>query len=552
LLKNYITIAYRNLLKRKAHSFITVFGLAIALTAFILIMLWVRGELAYDNYNLKADRIYRINTIIKQESGNNLDMAMTALPLAAALQQLPEVENTARLQGPQKNVVVKAGDRIFNEDNFFFADPTVFKVFTIPLLDGNSETVLNYPNSIVLTETMAQKYFGSEKALGKTFSVNYDDQNHDYIITGIMKDLPAESHIHINFLVPLSAVGGDWDKVNCYTYVLMHKNISINKFENQLPEIIKQFMGNDAAVYWSLTAQKLNDIHLHSHRLLEIEPNGDPASICIFSTAGILILLIAVINFISLATAKFADRTREIGVRKVLGAGRNQLIVQFIYENAIIIFISLLFAVSITELLLPFFNNLVHRTVVFTFNSSFLIVAAGLLVISIAASYPAIIFSSMNPALVINKQTKLNPGGNSFRRILVIIQFSIAIALIMCSVIMKEQLNFLLNKNLGIDISNTLLVPLRHTELRDKYPVLKNEFLQLKEVKDISESSNNPANMNPITSLAYGGRTVLEVKSLAVDYNFLKTMGLRLVFGRDFSREILLRQSLLMNQLQKN
>ncbi|MHB1685989.1 MAG: ABC transporter permease [Ignavibacteriaceae bacterium] len=545
MLKNYLKIAVRNIRKRKVHSLINVFGLAIALTAFTLIMLWVQDELRYDHFNIKADRIYRINTFIKQDSGNDIDMAMTSTPLAAALKQLPEVENVVRLQGPGKNAVVKFGEKIFNEDKFFFADQSLFNVFTFPFIEGNPNTALQNPYSIVLTESMAKKYFGNSTAIGKIISVDYYNEQHNYAVTGVMKDVPEESHIHINFFASLSTLeslypkfNAFWNGVSLYTYVLLSKNASIKNFENKLPGIIKHYMGNEAADYWSLTAQKLTDIHLHSHRLLEIEPNGNASSIYIFGTAGFLILLIAIINFISLTTTKFADRAKEVGVRKVMGAGRKELIIQFIYENVLIVLTGFIIAISIIELALPYFNSLVHKMIEFSISRSILILAAGLLVTSIAASYPAFMFSSFSPIRVLNKRTILNPGRVSLRKILVILQFSIAMALIMCSFSINDQLHFILNKDLGINIKNTVLVPLRHPELREKYPVIKNEFLQINDVKDVSASSSNPADMNMINSLDFQGKLVLEIKNLAVDYDFIKTMGLQLLSGRNFSRQI--------------
>ncbi len=541
MLKNYLKIAVRNIQKRKMHSLINVLGLAVALTVFTLIMLWIQDELNYDRYNVNADRIYRIDTFIKQDIGNNIDMAMTAPPLAPALKQLPEVEDVVRLQGPVRNSVVKFGTKIFNEDNYFFADESLFRIFTFPFIEGDSSSALRNPYSIVLTESIAKKYFGNVDAAGKIISVN----QHDYLITGVIKDIPAESHIHFDFIASLPTLesrdryyNSNWGGVSLYTYVLLNKNASVKNFEDKLPGIIKHYMGNELTNYWSFNAQKLTDIHLHSHRLLEIEPNGNPSSIYIFSTAGFLILLIAIINFITLTTAKFTDRLKEIGVRKVMGAGRKELIIQFAYENILIVLTGFLAAVSITELIMPSFNSLVHKSITFSFNSSVLILASGLFITAIAAAYPAFIFSSFNPVHVINSGKILYRGGISFRKGLVIIQFSTAIALIMCSFIIKEQLHFILNKNLGIDINNTVLVPLRHQELRNKYQVIKNSFLQIKGVKDVSASSSNPADMNMINTLSYRDKPVLQIKNLAVDYNFIKTMGLKLLSGRNFSLQI--------------
>ena len=545
MLKNYFNIAFRNFRKRKVHSLINILGLAIALTAFTLIMLWVKDELSYDYYNLNADRIYRINTFIKQDSGNNIDMAMTAPPLAATLKQLPEVENTVRIQGPGKNIVVKFNDKMFSEDNFFYADSSLFNVFTLPMLEGNPNTALKNPYSIVITESMAHKYFGNENPLGKIINVRWYNDNNDYQITGVIKDTPHNSHFHVNFIASLNTLESIspkfnfyWSNVGLYTYVLLYENASINNFNNSLTGIIKRYMGNEKADYWSLNSQKLTDIHLNSHRLLEIEPNGNASTIYILGSAGFLILLIAIMNFISLSTAKYTDRAKEIGIRKVMGAGKKQLVAQFFYENLIIILIAFIIAISFVELALPYFNSFVHKTLVFTFSSSILILVFDLFLISIATSYPSFLLSSFNPVQVLNKRTILNPGGISLRKVLIVLQFSIAITLIMCTFVINNQMHFIFNKNLGININNTVYIPLRHPELRAKYSVLKSEFLQIKDVKDVSASSSNPANMNMMNSLYYQDKPILEIKNLAVDYGFLKTMGLRLISGRNFSQKV--------------
>ncbi len=544
MLKNYLKIAIRNIKKRKIHSAINILGLAIALAAFTLIMFWVQDELSYDHFNIKADRIYRINTYIKQESGNDIDMAMTAPPLAAGLKQLPDVESVVRLEGPGKNVIVKYNQNVFNENDFFYADSTVFNVFTFPLLEGNPNTALKNPFSIVLTESTVKKYFGNKEAVGKIISINYYNITHDYVVTGVIKNIPHSSHIHINFIASLNTLESTdpkfnlyWGGVSLYTYVLLSKNSSINNFNNKLSGIIKHYMGNEAAKFWSLHAQKLTSIHLHSHRLLEIEPNGNALSIYIFSTAGFLILLIAIINFISLSTAGYTDRAKEVSVRKVLGADKGKLVIQFMYENFIIIIVALIAAVAVIEIILPFFNSLAGKQLKFDFNGSVLIITIGLFITLAAASYPSFFLSSFKPVLALNKSAIINPGGISFRKGLIVFQFAVAMALIMCSLVISSQLHFVLNKDLGININQTVFIPLRHPELRAKYTLIKNEFLKLKDVKDVSASSSNPANMNMMNSLYYQDKPVLEIKNLAVDYSFIKTMGLNLISGRNFSKE---------------
>ncbi len=542
MLENHLKIALRSIRKRMLHSLINMVGMSVSLTAFILIMLWVQDESSYDNYDTNAGRIYRVTTSIKDANGT-LDMAMTAPPLAAALKQLPEVENVVRLFGPGGNVVVKFNDKVFNETNCFYADSTLFDVFTVHLFEGSANTALRNPYSVVLSETMAHKYFGTSGALGKVVRIDWRDVDHDYIVTGVMSDTPENSHFHMNLVASLNSLGPptllpDWHSAQLYTYVLLKENTSILSLTANFPAIIRENMGSDLVDYWSLAAQPLRDIHLRSHLLLEIEPNGSLSSLFIFSTAGFLILLIAIINFISLSTARYTDRSKEVGVRRVLGADRSNLVVQFTFENMLLILISFVVAFSATEVLLPAFGTLVGKSLHLTLDNTALVLTVTFFICSLAIVYPALVLSSINPIAGLKKNVAINPGAIGMRRGLTIVQFTIATTLIVCTFIMNDQMHFVLSRDLGINVNNTIFIPLRHPELQKKYEVIKSEFLKLEGVKSVSASSSDPSNTNAINSLFYEDKSVLGIRSLAVDYDFLKTMEVRLISGRDFSRKL--------------
>jgi putative ABC transport system permease protein len=542
MLKNYWIIAFRSLKKRWSYSLISVVGLSIALTAFTFIMLWVRNEQSYDRYNQKADRIYRIHSYVKQDP-EDMDMAMTSPAAATALKNLPEVENAVRLSGPGKNVVVKSNRNLFNENDFYFADASVFQIFTFPLLKGNPKDALKEPCSIVLSSAIASKYFGSSNPIGKVLHIKYYDRENDYVVSGVMKNMPANSHFHANFFASLSTVeasdpkySSEWGGVEVYTYALLFPNVSIDNFNRNISQLIKKSVPKSDGS-WSLRAIPLIDIHLKSHRLFDIESNGNMTGIYIFGSIGILILIVALINFVSLSTTRYTERAKEVGVRKVLGASRKDLVIQFMWENIILILIALLASFIMIELSSPYFNTLISKPVSITFDDILWVVCIGLLISLLAVTYPAFFLASFRPVHIFGKSRIPNPGGNLLRNALIVLQFSITIILLICSLTINDQFRYILNKDLGINIGRTVFIPLRHSYLTNKYPIIKDEFMKLKGIKEVTASSTNPVNMNFMSDLEIYGKKVLDIKFMGVDYNFIKAMGLRIISGRDFSEE---------------
>ncbi len=540
--KSFITIAFRSLARRKLHSSVNILGLSVGLTAFLLISLWVQDELSYDTWIENADRIYRVVTSINDSHGP-LEMAMTPPPTGAALRTLPGVEEVTRLIGPGKSVVVRVGDDVFNEQDCFCADSTLFSVFALPFEEGNPRTALSTPNSVVLTAPLARKYFGDSPAIGKTLNIEWYGANVDVVVRGVMKPMPRNSHFHLSLVMPIASLGAEelppvWLSVSVYTYALLGSHVLPSTVESDLPLLLREHMDTAVQNFWSLHVQSIEGIHLHSHLLLEMEPNGDFFTVLIFGSVGILIICIAVMNFVSMTTARYNDRVKEVGVRKALGAERRDLIVQFMWEYGTVVIIAMILAATAGECVLPGFSQLVGKTLVVMPVTLAIILVAGLAIASLGIFYPAIVLSSLHPGTALRKSVIPLSAGTSLRKVLLVLQFAIAIGLIAIAIVVKSQMAYVRSKDLGINVNHTLLIPLRQPELRAKYETLKQECSRIPGVSGISASSSPPSDMNAINSLAYHNESILSVRSLAVDYDFLKTMGVPMVSGRDFSRDM--------------
>lgn len=542
MLKHYLIIAARNLKKRWSYSFISVLGLSMALTAFTFIMLWVENENSYDAFNEKADRIYRIHSYVKQDP-SDMEMAMTAPAAAAALKNVTGVENAVRLNGPGKNVVVKYGNNLFNENDFYSADASIFQVFTLPLVNGNPNEALVKPYSIVLSESMAAKYFGNSSPMGKVLNIKLYGAENNFTVTGVMKDMPGNSHFHANFLASFSTIeaknpgySSEWGGVQVYTYVLLSPKARVSDFYGRISRLIKESVPKSNGS-WTLKAIKLRDIHLKSHYIFDIEANGSITSIYIFTSVGFLLLFVALINFISLSNARYTERTGEIGIRKTLGAGRKDIILQFMFENTILLLTALLLSFVLVGLLQPSFNILTGKLIALSLSNLFPAMLTGLLSSLFSIAYPAFFLSSFQPAQIFGKAKLPGKGGNGIRKGLLVLQFTITIALIICSLIINEQFRFILNKDLGINIDKTIIIPLRHDYLTNKYSLLRDEFIKLKGIKDVTASSTNPVHMKFMSSLELQDKSIMDINFMGIDYNFIRTMGLRLTSGRDFSEK---------------
>ncbi len=490
MLKNYLKIAFRNLLKHKAHSAINVIGLAIGMACCMLILFYVQDELSYDRYHKNAEHIYRVVEIVKSDNVGE-ESASNPFPLGPTLvQDFPEmVEHSVRffnLQAPTLSLEYE--DQRFNEQRFFFVDEAVFKMFSYTFLQGNVETALTEPNSLVLTEATAQKYFGNDNPLGKF--LRFENQ-HDLKVTGVLENVPSNSHFQFDFLASFSSLeaiypdrtmeGWYWNP--CWTYIQLKESVQPASLEAQFPAFVKKYFHPAIIDKTKLYLQPLTDIHLHSHLDFEITPNSDISYVYIFSLVAIFVLLIACINFMNLATARSANRAREVGMRKMFGAHRGQLIKQFLGESLLLSVSAMLLALVLIEISLPAFNSISGKSISLGHFLKGWVLGSLLLVTLLvgigAGIYPAFFLSGFQPVKVLKGSSHLGrKGGTRFRSILVISQFVISIALIVGTIVAHQQLNYLRNERLGFNKEEIVMIPIFRTSMAQQYEAFTERILQ--------------------------------------------------------------------------
>jgi putative ABC transport system permease protein len=557
MLKNYVLIALRNLRKFKAYSLINIAGLAVGMACFILIFLYVREELSFDRFHKNAGQIYRI-IAEASFSGKTIPAATSAAPLAPYLMNgYPEVQNAVRLSKSALGVLVAYGEKTFHESLFFYADPSVFEVFTFPLLKGSPQSALQDPNAIVISETAARKYFGDEDPLGRTLTV---DNRRDFKITGVAKIVPCNSHFHFDFLASFAtliqtnpSLLSHWADLSYFTYVELKRGYSPAELENKFPDLVKKEVGKFMEPYgisadrinsmFKLRLQPLTQIHLYSHFEGEIEDNGDAASVYIISAIAVLILLIACINFMNLATARSAARAKEIGLRKVVGAARAQLIGQFLGESVILSFVALVMAAGLVELFLPAFNALSGKELGFLSDACppLLLASIGtaLAVGLLAGSYPAFFLSAFRPVETLKDRTQIGRKTLRLRAGLVIFQFTISTALIVGTLVVHRQLIYVRNKNLGFNKNQVIVIPTRSLDIANNFEPFKSEILKSPQVVSIAASSSLPGKgmqMNTFIPEGFSKDQPVIMNCLYVDEDFLDTLEIELVEGRSFSK----------------
>ena len=542
MIKNYIKIALRNLTRHKGYSLINIAGLAIGMACCILILLWVQDELSFDRFHENADSIYRVIQDIKF-SDHSTTWAITQGPLGPSLKEdFPEIVNFTRVTGRRF--------RLAYQDNSFdevlgMADGSIFEMFTFPLVEGDPQTALSDPHSIVLTEEMARKYFGDEHPIGKVLKA---DDEYDFLVTGILEEFPLNSHFRYDFLIPfifgreLKYTVDNWRNSQFSTYVQIQEGIPyqevVQKISGYLYE--KPTIEKDA----KLNLQPLGRIHLHSNYEFD-RPHGDITYVTIFSLIAFFILLIACINFMNLTTARSANRAREVGMRKVAGAYRRDLVRQFFGESILLAFIALIFAVGIVYLLLSVFNELAAKELSFEISGNIqtLSVLAGVALITgiIAGSYPALFLSAFQPADVLKGTLFSSNRGATFRKVLVVLQFSLTILLIVCTTIVYNQMNFMRNRKLGYDKEYLVYAVLRG-DMRQQFDVVKEELLKNPNILAVTSSGTLPTyGYNFSNSLwRWEGQDPDEeilMRASFIDYNYFETLGLDIIEGRSYSKQ---------------
>lgn len=560
MFKSYLKIALRHLVKHKTYSFINVVGLAVGLACCLLISLYVKDELSYDRYHEKADRIFKVVTDARTPEKTS-HFALTPAPLAEALvRDFPEVETTTRLFTFYGEGLIQYGEQRFTEPGIYFGDSTFFAVFSIPLRRGDTKTALAAPNTVVLSEAAARKYFGTEEPLGKTLSIN---NRLEIQVSGVMADIPANTHFHCDFLISLTTTRMSRNtsfisNMNFHTYAVLRPEASPQALEAKLAAAIKKYSAAQVAARFGQTFEaytaagnemkwalvSLTDIHLRSQREYEIEPNGNLTTVYLFAAIAAIVLLIACINFMNLATARSASRAKEIGVRKVIGSNRLQLLRQFLSESLLLSFFALLIALVLVELFLPMFNQLAGKQIETSFftNSFSLAVLLGvtLLVGLLAGSYPALVLSGMRPALVLKSGSPTSTSGVWIRRGLVVFQFAISVALIAGTFIVHNQFGFVLNRQLGFDKEQVLVVK-RASALGRQREAFKQKLLQNSNVVNAATSTTLPGKLygrSTYRALEAPAENSYAMHEMYVDENFLPTLAITLNMGRNFSREV--------------
>ncbi len=559
--KNHFKIAFRNLGKHKGYSFINIAGLAIGIACCLLIVLLVRDELSFDRFHENKNQIYRV---IVQQLGKfymGTDyLAVTPAPLASALkEEFPEVILATRIE-QSNNVIVSTKNKRFYEDGFLWADNHFLDVFSFPFLRGDQSKALSEPYSLVISEQMAHKYFGDEDPMGKIVALS---NRYDFIVTGIMKDVPQNSHLQFDFLAPLITLKSirrqedyleRWGNYSYYTYILLPVDYSPKDLEKKFPAFVEKYTGErlsrmrerDSTVQASrFFLQPLKRIHLYSHINFEIYPNCDIKQIYLLSTLALVILLIACINYMNLGTARSAIRAKEVGMRKVIGAQRRQLIRQFIGESVFFSFIAILLAAVLVEFLLPVFNSLVSKNIRLHFfhDWEFFIglIGIALVVGIISGSYPAFFLSSFQPVTVLKGTIKAEAKGSILRRMLVIFQFAASIVLVISTVMIYSQIEYIKNKKLGFSREQVVVLPVRDRELRENHEPFKQDLIQNPAVIGYTASTWLPNNIR-----TNQGDTIwegmeegadLQVYLLEADHDFIDFFEIELVEGRNFSRE---------------
>ena len=558
MLKNYVKVALRNLGRQAGYSLINIAGLAVGVACCILILLYVQNEMSYDRHNQNLDQIYRV-VLRGSVGGKDFNTATACAPMAQTLvADFPEVVQATRVRSfgfP----VMRYQDQVFSEEHFYWADSTFFDVFSATFMQGNARTALTKPNTVVLTRSTAEKYFGSENPIGR--SINADNRR-DYLVTGVVEDPPETSHFHFDFLGSLATYGDSrspfWLSNNYYTYILLRRDASRAAVEAKFPELIRthvapqieqtaqmsfeQFVAGGGRYGYFL--QPLKEIHLTSDMDYELEANGDARYVTLFLIVAFAILLIACINFMNLATARSAGRAKEVGIRKTVGSHRGQLIRQFLTETCVMSLLAVSIAILLVELLLPRFSSLAGKSLQLNLLGNPVVVPAllggALLVGLMAGIYPAFFLAAFRPVSIL--QTNGSPGsggGSLLRSILVTFQFAVSVMLIVGTLVVRGQLQYIQNKKLGFNKEQVVVVKKTDDLGSQVYPFMQ-ELRQNVSVVSVSNSSTLPGksfNSNAFRRAGAPGDQTQILWDMRSDHDFARTYEVALTEGRFFSRE---------------
>jgi len=559
MLKNFFINAFRNIRKQVGYITLNVGGLAIGIASFVFITLYVINELSYDRFHNNYENIYRLK-VVGRLAGGELDQAITAAPMAQAmLNDYPEVLQVTRVTR-MGAWLIRFGENRFNEDGVLFADSTFFNVFDFKLLKGDPKTALVRPRSMILTEEYANKYFGDQDPMGQKMSVEADTNL--YIVTGVIQNIPDNSHIKFDLLASMSTYPGQanndfWISHNFYTYIVVKDGTEPaalqEKFQGMVTKYvgpqIQEFLGisldefKEGGSEFSYVVEPLKNIQLKGATQYNLEPIGSPATVYIFAVIAILILIIAIINYVNLSTARSAGRAKEVGVKKVAGANKSGLILQFLGESLLIVTFAAILAISVVYALSQSFNQLIGKNISLDLLNSFtgvLFIISLIIVVGISAGfYPAFVLASFNPIEVL--KGTLSPGSMSkrLRGLLVVFQFTVSIVIIIGSIIVYSQLNFMTKKDLGFEKENLLIIR-RPDVFFQQIESFRDQVLMIPGVEKIGISRNVPGNVfsnNAFLNDEDPDKNTYLINQAQVSFDFPEALGVQLVEGRFFSRE---------------
>ena len=552
MVKNFLIIALRNISHQKLYSAINILGLTIGIAAGIMLLLYVQDELNYDGIHSLKDRIHRVNTTASVQD-TELNVAQTMAPMGPVLvNDYPEVETFTRIQTINRELV-KKDDIQFYEQDFYLADSTFFEIFNIELIKGNPKTALGAPQTIVLSESVARKYFGDVDPMGQVIKTGAEEWAKT--VTGVMEDPPAGTHIRPRGLISYTSIPLEnrqfWGNVNDYLYIVLRPGTDYKDFERNFPDVYDKYIHElfsqfNASASFTLTP--FTDIHLRSGDIDgQMEPGGSMAYIYTFSAIAFFIILIACINYMNMATARAAHRAKEVGIRKVMGSYRSQLKWQFVLESLLLTTISTILALILVSIGMPVFNDLSGKAIdnELFLNPELLLVITGitLFVGLISGSYPAFYLSSFKPARVLKGKVSAASGNAVLRKSLVVLQFAISLIMIICTVVVHDQLQYMNSKELGFNKDQVLRIALNGSTAREKYPVLRNKLLQHPQIEEVASGWTTPGgnnlNVQGIGVETQQGEMVDKVfQSFIIDQHYLSTLDIPIVQGRNFYEHV--------------
>jgi len=543
MFKNYFKTAWRNLMKSKMFSLINILGLTIGITVCMMIYLFIMNEFSVDRFHKNGDHIYRVmrGAAIEDKS---ISVAYLSGMHAPALLNDFKGQIVRAVRVSENDNLFTVGEKSFHEKKELDVDTGFFNLFSFPLIKGNPTTVLKDLNSVVMTGSTAKKYFGSiDNAMGKILMMN---KVTPLKVTGVAKDVPANSHLDFDIVMPLERHKDagwmtTWINNGVYTYVQLAPNVSQAQIEKQLPAFVEKYMGSDLRKYgfkWSLSLTPLKDVYFDSNGLDSVK-HGSKTVVYIFLSIAILILLIACINFMNLSTIRAAERSKEVGLRKVLGALRNNLVWQFIGESVLLTTVSCILSVALLLLVMPWYNQLLGHTLNVSWNAPpiYLFLVGIIIIVGfLAGSYPAFFLSAFSPIQALKGKLKLGKGGASFRQVLVVVQFSISVFLIVGTIIITKQMSYVKNKHLGYNKEQTLIIPIDNGDIYKNLNSFKTQLQNETAVQSVSAMSGEPGGFFDGQMFDVEGHTEKwNASTEFADFEFVKTLGLKIIAGRDFS-----------------